>query len=156
MWTRPQEVLLADALALPPSPDASSCQDQNNPPCCPSFIPLCLGASHPLKDATSPTSKVSQRLSSQVFQGERQNLTPPQLLHPPMLNQPLLSQLLFPLHTCTAGHGEGDVTPVQLTCRAMRRAVMELTAQLNPAAQGTSTSCHTAAALQAGDLDMSF
>lgn len=33
---------------------------------------------------------------------------------------------------------------------------MELTAQLNPALRGASTSCHTAAALQAGDLDTSF
>lgn len=34
--------------------------------------------------------------------------------------------------------------------------MMELTTQLNPALQEAGTSCHTAAALRAGDLDTSF
>lgn len=49
-----------------------------------------------------------------------------------MLNQPLLSQLLFPLHICTAGHGEGGVTAAQLL-QSSEKGREELTAQLNPA-----------------------
>lgn len=38
----------------------------------------------------------------------------PQLLHSPMLNQRLLSQLRSPVQIYTAGHGEDGVTAAQL------------------------------------------
>lgn len=100
------EVPLASALPFLPLLMPSVIRTRTTHPAVFPLIPYSLVPPTPLKDATSPTSTVSQRLSSQIFQAEIQNLAPPQLLHPSIL----LSQLLFPVHICTAGHGEDAVT----------------------------------------------
>lgn len=124
-----------------------------HPAACPSS-PCSLVPPTPLKDATSPTSTVSQRLSSQVFQDEGQNLMPPQVFHLSMLNQALLSQLLSPpLHICTAGHAWCHTSPAHLQSNEKGSDGTDST--MHPALQGASTPWHTAAALQVGDLDMS-
>lgn len=68
-----------------------------------------------LKDATSSMSTVSQRLSSQVFQGERQNHMPPQLLHPSMLEPTPFSVALSHAHLyCRMWSGWCHTSPAHL------------------------------------------